>query len=129
VNGGRAGGNYRITLDPDAEAPLALDGLVDDVPVEAGRVIEIVTTGGGGWGDPLEREPELVRLDVVRGLVSRSSASAEYGVVFHGDGEAIEIDQDATARTRDELRAARPPREMFDRGPYFRSLSPAEEEA
>jgi N-methylhydantoinase B len=129
VNGGLAGGNYRITLDPDAEAPLALDGLVDDVPVEPGRVIEIVTTGGGGWGDPLEREPELVRLDVVRGLVSRSSASAEYGVVFHGDGEAIEIDQDATARRRDELRAARPPREMFDRGPYFRSLSPAEGQA
>src|SRR5262249_33813750 len=121
VNGGLAGGNYGITLDPDSESPVSLEGLVDDVPVEAGHVIEIVTTGGG-WGDSPQREPELVRLDVVRGLVSCESASADYGVVFRSDGDRIEIDPAATVRRRDEIRAARPPLEMFDRGPNFRSL-------
>ena len=40
--------------------PRDLGGLVDGEPVLAGQVVRVVTTGGGGWGDPLEREPELV---------------------------------------------------------------------
>ena len=48
----------------------------------AGQVVRVVTTGGGGWGDPLEREPELVLRDVVEGKVSPDAARDEYGVVL-----------------------------------------------
>ena len=51
-----------------------------DVPVEPGDVLHFVTWGGGGWGDPLERDPELVALEVRRGLVTADGAR-RYGVV------------------------------------------------
>jgi N-methylhydantoinase B len=120
VNGGTAGGTYGIRVHRADGAVEEVPGLADDVPVRAGDVIEIVTTGGGGWGDPLEREPERVRLDVIRGIVSRAAAEADYGVVFDGDGEEITVDGPATEAVRERLRAARPPLEMFDRGPFYR---------
>jgi len=53
--------------------------------------------GGGGYGDPRRRDPELVALDVRDGLVSREAAAASYGVVLAADGS---VDQAATARAR-----------------------------
>ncbi len=119
VNQGKAGGRYSIRVKPDDDEPREVPGLADDIPVRQGEVIEIVTTGGGGWGDPLERDPDLVLLDVVRGLVSRESADADYGVVFEGDGDQLTVTEAATARRRDEIRVSRAEPEMFDRGPYF----------
>ena len=101
-------------------------GLADDIEVAEGDLIEITTTGGGGWGDPLEREAELVRLDVIRGLVSRERARIDYGVIFDGDGEEITVAESATSAERDEQRQARRPLDMFDRGDYFRSLGATE---
>ncbi|MEM7339438.1 MAG: hydantoinase B/oxoprolinase family protein [Actinomycetota bacterium] len=54
------------------------------------------TPGGGGWGDPFEREPELVLRDVRDGIVSVDSARRHYGVVVDG----LVIDRDATAAMR-----------------------------
>ncbi|MEZ5100127.1 MAG: hydantoinase B/oxoprolinase family protein [Thermoleophilia bacterium] len=125
VNGGTAGGTYGIRVFRTDGTIDEVPGLADDVEVHAGDVIEIVTTGGGGWGDPTSREAELVRLDVVRGIVSREAAEREYGVVFSGEGEEIDVDEQATARRREEIRRMRPPLEMFDRGPYYRSLQGA----
>ena len=122
VNGGMAGGTYSIGLNPGSHAPTEVPGLADDVPAKVGDVIEIITTGGGGWGDPTEREPELVLWDVIRGIVSRESAERDYGVVLRGEGEDLTADEEATARRRDEIRTIRPALEMFDRGEYFRSL-------
>jgi N-methylhydantoinase B len=70
-----------------------------DTPRDA--VVRIETTGGGGWGDPLDRDPRLVLDDVLDGYVSRQSAADEYGVVLAGD----ELDEAATERRRAELRA------------------------
>ena len=53
-----------------------LGGLVDGEPVLKGQVVRVVTTGGGGWGDPLQRELELVLRDVVEGRVSLASAGS-----------------------------------------------------
>src|SRR5439155_6163192 len=55
LSGGKAGGRYGVTIERDGVSE-QLPGLADDVPVAPGDVIEIVTTGGGGWGDPLERD-------------------------------------------------------------------------
>ncbi len=61
------------------------------------------TGGGGGWGDPLERDPELVRTDVIEGYVSRDAAFADYGVVL--DPADLALDLAATARERAARRA------------------------
>ena len=44
--------------------------------------MRVETTGGGGWGDPLDREPELVLLDVMQGKISPEAARNDYGVVI-----------------------------------------------
>jgi N-methylhydantoinase A/oxoprolinase/acetone carboxylase beta subunit/N-methylhydantoinase B/oxoprolinase/acetone carboxylase alpha subunit len=62
--------------------------------------------GGGGWGDPLEREPEAVARDVRHGKVSTTSARADYGVVLAPDGS---VDVHATAQLRASQSTAQRP--------------------
>ena len=122
--GGRAGQPFRVTIDPGGASERALPGLVDDEPVPAGTLVRVETTGGGGWGDPLEREPARVVLDVVQGKVSGAAARAEYGVVLvAASGDEPGHDAAATAALRAELRAARGPLPFFDRGPGYRRLA------
>ena len=86
--------------------------------------MRIETTGGGGWGDPLEREPELVGLDVLQGKVSERAAREAYGVIVRlVDDATFEIDAAATSALRAQLRLGRRPRPFFDRGPGYRLLS------
>jgi len=124
LKGGRAGQPFRVTVDPDGPRERQLEGLVDDERLPSGTLVRIDTTGGGGWGDPLEREPELVGLDVTQGKVSRASAHSDYGVVLlpYPDG-SFGVDPGATQTLRDELRARRGFVPFFDRGPGYRQLS------
>ena len=61
------------------------------------------TPGGGGYGDPLEREPERVLADVREGLVSVEAAEREYGIIL--DATRAAIDRNATTERRQELKA------------------------
>ena len=61
--------------------------------------------GGGGWGDPLERETERVLTDVLRGYVSSESAYSDYGVVL--DRSRKKVDEAATRALREKMRRAR----------------------
>jgi N-methylhydantoinase B len=65
--------------------------------------------GGGGWGDPLEREPQKVLDDVLDEYVSVTAARRDYGVVLTGSLEALDlaIDRAATEELRAELRSHR----------------------
>ena len=63
------------------------------------------TAGGGGWGDPLEREPERVRADVQRRLMSAETAARHYGVVLAGEEQ--EVDFAATEARRESVRRSR----------------------
>ena len=60
--------------------------------------------GGGGWGDPLEREPAAVAQDVLNELLSPEGAERDYGVVLGPDGRTA--DEAATARLRAGMRSA-----------------------
>jgi N-methylhydantoinase B len=113
-----------VTVDPGGPRERVLPGLVDDEPIPAGTLVRVETTGGGGWGDPLEREPSRVVLDVVQGKVSARVAREEYGVVLiEGSAGATGHDADATAALRRRLREARGPAPFFDRGPGYRRLA------
>jgi len=58
--------------------------------------------GGGGYGDPLERDPELVERDVAEEYVSVEGAQANYGVVI--DSDTMKVDADASRKLRESLR-------------------------
>jgi N-methylhydantoinase B len=147
VRGGRAGRPFRVTIDPGGPREREMDGLTDAEPVRAGEVIRIRTTGGGGWGDPLARNPAAVAKDVRDGKVSVDGARDDYGVVLTGGGNEPEPepgsrpesqpgsgpgpergsdlrpDLAATAEMRARLRAERGPVPFFDRGPGYPRLS------
>jgi N-methylhydantoinase B len=124
VNGGRAGRPFQVTIDPGGPAERQVDALADGEFVPAGAVIRIRTTGGGGWGDPLERDPALVARDVRWGKVSREGAASDYGVVLTGPADDPVTDETATSALRDSQRAARPAAQpFFDRGPGYAALS------
>jgi N-methylhydantoinase B len=109
--GTRGGGDaapsvpFRVTAD-GAREPLAP---IASVPLAPGELLGHELSGGGGYGDPLERELAKVRADVLARFVSIARARDVYGVVFAGDvlDDALAVDEEATRRRRDELRAAR----------------------
>ena len=88
-----------------------LPAKVEGIKVKAGDLLYFNTWGGGGWGDPFARDPELVRADVDRGLVTVEGAR-RYGVVIE-DGA---VDGPATEALRAEMTGARSDIPMFNRG-------------
>jgi N-methylhydantoinase B len=67
-----------------------------------------VESGGGGYGNPLDRDPERVREDVLEGWVSGAQALETYGVVIGGkaEDESLVVHRDETERRRAEMRGA-----------------------
>jgi len=84
----------------------------DGVSVKEGDVLYFNTWGGGGWGDPLERDPDQVRVDVSRGLVSAEGAK-RYGVVIAADGT---VDAAATKDLRGNIAKQRDDQGLFSFG-------------
>jgi N-methylhydantoinase B len=123
VNGGRAGRPFSVVIDPGGPCERAVDALADAEPVRAGELIRIRTTGGGGWGDPLERPYQEVARDVRWGKVSARGARDHYGVVVGGDRDHPVVDQAASDALRARLRAERGEPPFFDRGPGFQALA------
>jgi N-methylhydantoinase B len=123
VNGGKAGAPFCVTIDIDG-TPRDLGGLVDGEPVLAGQVVRVRTTGGGGWGDPLAREAELVRGDVIEGKVSPEAARDDYGVVLvpSAGTDAFAIDAPSTAALRGNLAARRGKAPPIDRGEGYEKM-------
>jgi N-methylhydantoinase B len=103
---GLAGGG---TGSPSSNILLRPDGTEEELPamfsitIEPGDVYAHSTAGGGGWGDPFERDPEVVAVDVANEKVSVDAAREQYGVVILPDGT---VDAATTAALRDERRPA-----------------------
>ena len=114
VNGGRAGRPGKILLNPGTPEERDIPQVGDGVQLKRGDLLRLVTCGGGGWGDPLSRDPLLVQQDVARGFISAQGALEDYGVVL--DPLSGEIDKAATEECRRRTPQLLP---MFDRGPSF----------
>jgi N-methylhydantoinase B len=94
--GGRPGAKAQFLVNEVSGNPFGLTQL------KPSDVVTIDAAGGGGYGNPLEREPERVIGDVIEGYVSPEKAKEDYGVVVHP--ETIKVDEEATRKLRDSLK-------------------------
>jgi N-methylhydantoinase B len=118
VNGGHPGKRARKILEKADGSQTIVGNKVEDVHVEAGDQLHFITWGGGGWGDPLERDPALVGKEIVQGLVTAEGAK-DYGVVANDNGL---VDPAATEALRAKLRSERGELPLFDYGPGIETL-------
>jgi len=112
VNGGLPGQRSKKTLIRANGGEELLPAKVDRIRVEAGDLLLSDTWGGGGCGDPLERDPSLVQFDVDAGLVTVAGAR-RYGVVLKDD---LSVDAAATTALRKRMASERGDKKLFDRG-------------
>jgi N-methylhydantoinase B len=91
----------RLTVTFDTR-PEIVSNVANAVPHDAGEAFEYVYGGGGGWGDPLDRDPARVLEDVLDEYVSLQSAERDYGVVLRGSLEDFDlvVDEEATGKLR-----------------------------
>jgi N-methylhydantoinase B len=109
-NGCAGGGTGRpgdIWINPGTAEAKRLPTRYADYPLRKGDVFRLDTPGGGGYGDPLQREPERVLADIREGAVSPAAAERQYGVVLKQKGGRWMIDQAATDARRSEMKASR----------------------
>jgi N-methylhydantoinase B/oxoprolinase/acetone carboxylase alpha subunit len=104
IFGGRDGVPAKVTRNPGLETEEDLPAKVTGYPCAAGDVIQIQAPNGAGYGDPLNRDPALVREDVLDEFTTLELAREEYGVVFRSS-TTLEIDVEATATERARLKA------------------------
>jgi N-methylhydantoinase B len=96
--GGKPAALNRFVYETDSgEKTPPLVSKITDVKIRRGQKVRLETPGGGGFGDPLTREPERVVRDVRLGYISRETALRDYAVVLSADGA---LDADATAKAR-----------------------------
>jgi len=75
----------------------------EDIRMVSGDVVTVRTPGGGGYGDPRERDPDLVLRDVVRGYITAEDAARDYDVVVNGSPPTVD-----PVATRNRRRGVRP---------------------
>jgi N-methylhydantoinase B len=105
ICGGRPGEPNKMVIRYGSEDPFVVKHTADWVPITAGQRVMYDYGGGGGWGDPLDRDPHQVLDDVLDEYVSVEGATRDYGVVLTGslDELTLAVDHEATQ----ELRAQR----------------------
>jgi len=122
-SGGMAGQGSVYLLNPETEKELPIPTKTDFVPVKCGDVLRVLTPGGGGWGDPLERESSKVLDDITLGLVSMTSATRDYGVVIDPDQRVVQ--EEKTEELRELLRRSRSPLREIAAGQGYAVTIPA----
>jgi N-methylhydantoinase B len=119
LHGGQPGKPSQNVMDPDGAHRLLDPKLT--MTIRRGMVFRHCLPGSGGWGDPLERDPAKVLADVRNDFVSLAAAATEYGVVI--DPASLTVDDAATARRRERMRARRgwtsPPAVVREVEPVF----------
>jgi len=108
IAGGHDGAPDRCTLRAGTTHEVVVDPSVSGFALAAGERLVYDFGGGGGWGDPLDRDPRAVLDDVWDEYVSLDAARRDYGVVITGslDDLSLALDEEATAHLRDERRSS-----------------------
>ena len=130
VRGGCSSAPNRFTVrrEGDEIPPSALPGKVTAFGLRANDVVIEESAGGGGYGDPLGRDPEAVLRDVAYGYVSPAAARGSYGVVVHGgeaDAGATAAERSRLSGTRTRLRVHRTAEPEFDGARRVVTVGPA----
>ena len=119
VNGGEPGKRARKILEKADGSQQIVANKIDNIPVAEGDKLHYITWGGGGWGDPLDRDAALVGKEITQGLVTVAGAKS-YGVVASPGGS---VDSLATEALRGKMRAERPVSDsVFNYGPDIETL-------
>ncbi|KAH6721129.1 Hydantoinase/oxoprolinase-domain-containing protein [Leptodontidium sp. MPI-SDFR-AT-0119] len=130
INGGSPGARsfkkiYRYSsADPPNPKIEVLPSKCDHIRVQPNDLLEWVTWGGGGLGDPTTRPAEIVAMEVARKLVTVKGAKENYGVIV--DGNTFVVDEGATKARREEIVAARTKEyegRVYDRGGTLAELT------
>ena len=103
ILGGKAGVASEMTLNPGQSNTRLLNN-IDTFTAGPGDIIRITSPGGGGRGDPLDREPERVLRDVICAYITEAAAEADYGVLIRNET----LDEAATKVLRESRRNATP---------------------
>jgi N-methylhydantoinase B len=117
VAGGMGGGTSRVLLNPGDDKECVIKPFSDDNNWYEGDMVRIYSAGGGGWGDPLDRDPLSVEKDVAGGFVTLEGALRNYGVVI--DPITFKVDISGSSAMRSDLRQKRGKTKMFHRFIYF----------
>jgi N-methylhydantoinase B len=107
IEGGLPSIPHGVWLNKGTDEERFLGAVFADVPVRSGDTFTRPSAGGGGFGDPLERDPEQVKEDVADGFVSIERARKDYGVVVNEvDAELSEYEIDLEETERERARIA-----------------------
>ena len=117
VAGGTNGGSNKFMLNPGTPEEMNLGMFGVGIPVKPGDYVLFGSNGGGGVGNPLDRDPKLVCDDVADELISLKKAREVYGVAVVKENLEYKIDREETSRLRREL-AKKPPEIGYGPGEY-----------
>jgi N-methylhydantoinase B len=107
--GGKPGAASFNIINPGPQQRIVPVLMTEVEPLKRGDLYRHVMAGGGGYGDPLARDPQQVLWDVIEDKLTEVAARRDYGVVLTGEAKTLAVDADATAALRRELRAATEP--------------------
>jgi len=116
VEGGKCGGpSAHILRSKDGKDKMLPTMPMESFQAKAGDVFRLVGAGGGGYGNPLDREPSRVLADVVEQKVTIEGAARDYGVVI--TPKTLTVDEAATEKLRASMGSARDSRAVFGDSP------------
>jgi N-methylhydantoinase B len=110
IQGGLPSIPHGVWINKDTDDERFVGSVFSNVPLESGDTFTRPSAGGGGFGDPLRRDTELVLEDVIDGYVSIDRAAKDYGVVINAvdpEVDVYEVDETATLNLRAEIAANR----------------------
>jgi N-methylhydantoinase B len=100
-SGGKDGAPNRVVIREGTPDEMVIETTAFEEPLAGGDKIRAALGGGGGWGDPLERDPYAVLEDVLDEYVSIESARNDYGVVIKE--RKMKVDEKATRKQREKI--------------------------
>ena len=101
IFGGYNGTSASMTKNPASDTPISLESKLSDEEFAENDVLQICTPCGGGYGNPLERDPELVLGDILDDFTDIDDAKKSYGVII--DEDTMTVDLDATEKLRNSM--------------------------